>query len=99
VKRGLFRDDGVDTLSKELCQVHNCDVFIPKDPKTLSIKECRAALEYLMFLKKKRCGKIKARGCTDGQKQRAYLSKEETSSPMVSTEALFLTCVIDAEEG
>jgi len=74
-------------------------VFIPKDPKGLSIKDRRAALEYLMFLKKKHCGKIKARGCADGQKQRAYLLKEETSSLMVSTEALFLTCVIDAEEG
>jgi len=52
-----------------------------------------------MFLKKKQCGKIKVRVCADGCEQRTYMSKEETSSLIVSMEALFLTCIIDAEEG
>jgi Reverse transcriptase (RNA-dependent DNA polymerase) len=52
-----------------------------------------------MFLKKKRCGKIKGRGFADGRKQREYLSKEDVSSPTVSIEAVLLSCVIDAEEG
>jgi hypothetical protein len=30
------------------------------------------ALNYLMFLNRKRCGKIKARGCADGRPQREY---------------------------
>jgi hypothetical protein len=51
-----------------------------------------------MFLKQKRCGRIKARGCADGRKQRLYKTKEETSAPTVATEALMLSCVIDAEE-
>ena len=51
-----------------------------------------------MFLKQKRCGKIKGRGCADGRKQRLYKNKEETSSPTISIEALFLTCLIDALE-
>ncbi|KAG7339953.1 reverse transcriptase RNA-dependent DNA polymerase [Nitzschia inconspicua] len=51
-----------------------------------------------MFLKQKRCGKIKARGCADGRKQRLYKTKEETSSPTVSIEGLFLTCIIDVLE-
>ena len=52
-----------------------------------------------MFLKQKRCGKIiKGRGCADGRKQRLYKIKEESSSPTVSIEALFLTCMIDAME-
>ena len=51
-----------------------------------------------MFLKKKRCGKIKGRGCADGRKQRLYMSKDDVSSPTVSTEALLLTCLIDAME-
>ena len=57
------------------------------------------ALGYLMFLKRKRCGKVKGRGCADGRKQRAYISKEEAASPTVSTEAVFLTAVIDALKG
>ena len=52
-----------------------------------------------MFLKQKRCGKIKARGCADGRKQRIYKTKEETSAPTVHTESLFLSAVIDAKEG
>ena len=51
-----------------------------------------------MFLKKKRCGQIKGCGCTDGRKQRLCKGKGKTSSPTVSTEALFLSCMIDALE-
>ena len=58
----------------------------------------KEALGYLMFLKKKRCGAIKGRGCADGWKQRAYITKEESTSPTVSTEAVFLTAVVDAWE-
>jgi hypothetical protein len=52
-----------------------------------------------MYLKQKRCGRVKARGCADGRKQRIYKTKAETSSPTVSLKALFLTSVIDAKEG
>jgi hypothetical protein len=51
-----------------------------------------------MSLQEKRCGKIKARGCADGRKQQLYMNKEETSSPTVSSEALFLTSAINAQE-
>jgi hypothetical protein len=49
-----------------------------------------------MFLKEKRCGKIKGRGCPDRRPQRNYMTKEDTSSPTVATEALILSCIIDA---
>ena len=51
-----------------------------------------------MFILKKQCGRIKARGCADGRKQRSYMTKEETSSPTVATESLMLSCAIDARE-
>ena len=35
----------------------------------------------------------------DGRKQRAYIAKEESTAPTVSTEAVFLAAVIDALEG
>ena len=44
----------------------------------------------------KKSGRIKGRGCADGQKQRGFITKEESSAPTISTEALFLTCKIDA---
>ena len=51
-----------------------------------------------MFLKKKRCGTIKGRDCADGRKQRAYITKEESTSPTISTKAVFLMAMIDAWE-
>jgi hypothetical protein len=54
------------------------------------------ALNYLMFLKRKRCGKVKARGCADGRPQREYISKDESSSPTVSMYALMTSCLMDA---
>ena len=51
--------------------------------KSLTKTQKKAALKYLMFLKQKRCGKIKGRGCADGRKQRVYKTKEETSSPTI----------------
>jgi hypothetical protein len=52
-----------------------------------------------MFLKEKRSGAIKGRGCADGRSQRDHMTKQETSSPTVATESLILSCVIDAIEG
>ena len=74
-------------------------VIKPKHRAELSADDRHKALNYLMYLKQKRCSRIKARGCADGRKQRVYKGKDETSSPTVSTEALFLSCVIDAQEG
>jgi hypothetical protein len=34
-----------------------------------------------------------------GNKQRDYISKEDASSPTVATEAVLLSCIINAEEG
>jgi hypothetical protein len=61
----------------------------------MSSHEKHNALPYLMFLKQKRNGSIKARGCADGRKERAYTNKEDASSPTVAIEALLLSCVID----
>jgi len=69
-----------------------------RKPNTLSTQQKRDALKYLMFLKEKRNGIIKGRGCADRRKQRVYKTKEETSAPTVSTPAFFLSCLIDATE-
>jgi hypothetical protein len=86
-------------VTKEMQQLHNRMVMRAKDAKSLSAQERMDALAYLMFLKRKRCGKIKGRGCADGRKQRAWTDKANSSSPTIATEALFLTMVIDAMEG
>jgi hypothetical protein len=101
VKKGLkaFGDDGTQALLKELRQLHDRQVVKPKGPDEITRQQRHSALRCLMFLKKKRCRTIKARGCAEVRKQREYTSKEETSSPMVAIEALMLPCIIDAKEG
>jgi hypothetical protein len=52
-----------------------------------------------MFLKEKRDGSLKGRTVAGGNKQRDYISKEDASSPTVATEAVLLSCIINAKEG
>jgi hypothetical protein len=100
VKKGLkiFGEAGVEAVVSELKQLHDRAVIEPVQASTLSREDKHKALAYLMFLKKKRTGKIKGRGCADGRKQREDLTKEEVSSPTVATESVMLSCTIDAHE-
>jgi hypothetical protein len=52
-----------------------------------------------MFVVKKRDGVTKARVVAGGNLQRGHVSKEESSSPTVSTKSVLLTSIIDAHEG
>ena len=70
----------------------------PKNANEMTTSKKKEALQYLIFLKQKRCGKIAVRGCVDSRKQRISLTKDDTSEPTVGTEALFLTCLIDATD-
>mgnify|MGYP006313076593 FL=1 len=71
IKKGLelFGEAGAEAVIKELQQLHDRGVMVPKESSSLSSDEKRNALQYLMFLKQKRCRKIKGRGCVDGCKQ------------------------------
>jgi hypothetical protein len=85
IKRGLeiYGQAASDTVMKEMKQLHDCKTIRPRVSKDLTLEEKQKALAYLMFIKEKLCGIIKARGCADGRKQRLYKTKEETSSPTV----------------
>jgi hypothetical protein len=100
IKKGLkiFGEDGAVAVISEMTQLHDMAAIDPKQANMLTRDEKRKALNYLMFLKKKRCGRIKGRGCADGRKQRIYKTKEELSSPTVAIESLMLSSIIDAKE-
>ena len=97
IHRGLklFGSQGISAVKAEMQQLHDLKVM---EPKPLTTTQKREALGYLMFLKRKHSGKIKARGCADGRPQRAYIPQEDARAPTVSTEAVFMTAVIDAME-
>ena len=67
MKKGLklFGEGGYAAVKKEMQQLHDRKVMQPVHRKHLSPKQKKEALGYLMFLKKKQCGKIKGRGCAD----------------------------------
>jgi hypothetical protein len=101
LKQGIkkFGDKGKEAVLVELQQLYDSDVMAPINKYDLTPEERKGALQYLMFLKEKRCGTIKGRGCADERSQRGYMTKEETSSPTIATESLILSCVIDAIKG
>eukprot|EP00934_Nitzschia_sp_Nitz4_P007040 Nitzschia sp. Nitz4//scaffold878_size764//131//703//NITZ4_009335-RA/size764-processed-gene-0.2-mRNA-1//-1//CDS//3329559307//7030//frame0 len=101
LKTGLkrFGDAGYAALRKEIWQLHERRVMEPCERNSLTREEKRRALAYLIFLKRKRCGTVKVRGCADGRPQREWTNPEDARSPTVSNESVFLTAVIDAKEG
>ena len=68
LKTGLrtFGTDGVKVVEKEMKQLHDREVMIPVHKKSLTHEQRKEALAYLMFLKRKCCGKIMGRRCADG---------------------------------
>jgi hypothetical protein len=101
LKAGLkeWSDRAFTAARYEMKQLHLRNTFNPKHWRELSQVQRQKVLESHMFLKKKRDGNIKRRTAAGGNKQRDYTSKEDASSPTVATEAVLLSCIIDAEEG
>jgi hypothetical protein len=89
----------VDALLQQFCQLDNKDVFDPINASTLTTDQKREALRAVDLIKAKRSGKLEGRTCADGRSQRAHYTKEETTSPTVSTDALMLSLMINTKEG
>jgi hypothetical protein len=100
LKAGLkaWGEKGYTAAHAEMKQLHFRDTFKPKHWSDLTQDQRKTVLESHMFLKEKRDGKIKGRTVAGGNKQRDYISKEDASSPTVTTESVLLSCIIDAEE-
>jgi Reverse transcriptase (RNA-dependent DNA polymerase) len=88
----------IDALLVEFGQLRNKEVMKPVDVTKLTDEEKAAALPAINLIKEKRDGKIKGRTCADGHSQRTLYPREETASPTMSNEALFLSLMIDAKE-
>ena len=90
--------DAVDAGVKEVSQLHWRKTFVPRRYSELTDEQTKKVLESHMFVVKKRDGNTKARMVAGGNTQRDYLTKEDSSSPTVSTKAVILTSIIDAHE-
>ena len=71
LKRGLNKigEKGEMVVTEELSQLHMRDTFRPKLAKHLTKEQKRDTVEYLIFLKVKRYGRVKGWTCADGRKQ------------------------------
>ena len=101
VNEGIRRhgDEALHALLSEFGQIHKHDTFEPLDIDSISKEVKKEALNLITMIKEKRCGKIKARACADGRKQRRYIDKSEVASPTIQLESLILSLMIDAREG
>ena len=88
----------VDALFQEFLQLHDLGVFSGQHSNKLTKEQKRGALRAISVIKEKRCGRIKGRTVADGSVQRDLYTKEQTSSPTVSNDALALSLMIDAFE-
>ena len=67
MKQGVksYGDKVKQAVLNELQQLHDQDVGEPVDKNTMGNDEIQCTLRYLIFLKEKRDGSIKGRGCAD----------------------------------
>jgi hypothetical protein len=93
-----FGEQGEQGITKKLTQLHNMEVFCPIHKEALTNEERAKAMSSLMFLKEKHNKSIKGRFCADGRKQHRDWTKQDSTSPMVATESVFLTSVIKAHK-
>jgi hypothetical protein len=100
VKNGIkeFGAEAIDSMKKEMNQLHQKGVFEPVKYSELTNKQKVRMLRSLMFLKRKRNNILKSRFVANGSMQIRMMSAVDPSSPTVSTEALFITAAIDAVE-
>jgi hypothetical protein len=83
-------------VTSEMKQLQFWDMFKPKHWTELSKTQHQMMLQSHMFLKEKWDRSLK--GGLWLEETVSYISKKDASSPAIATEAILLSCIIDAEE-
>ena len=94
----VFGDEGPPTCKVELQQMHERECFKAIVVAELTRQERMRDQEELMLLTRKRSGALKGRLAYNGKKTHDWISKENTSSPTVSTDSIIMNCSIEAYE-
>ena len=87
-----------DALTAEFAQLDYKGAYEPVRTTDLTETQRRGALRVINLIKEKWDGRLKGRSVTDRRPQRAFYTKEETSSPTAAPESVLLTALIDAME-
>jgi len=94
----MFKEKAVAAILKEYKQLNDMSVLGRIDYDSLTEEQKQLALDAVNLIKEKRNGKVKGRTCANGSSQRAYVPREEASSPTISLEALMSLFIIFAYE-
>ncbi len=89
-------DDARAAGEKEVNQQHWRETFFPRQMSELTAEQRAKILQSHMFIGQKRTGETKARMVAGENTQRGHVTKEESSSPTVSTKAVLLTLIVNA---
>ena len=92
----IYGDRGREAVKKEMKQLDDMEAVKPKKVDSLTKEQRKNALPCLMFITEKNDGSVKGRCVVNGSKQE--IEKDDVSAPTISTDALFITLVIDASE-
>ena len=87
-----------DALTAEFAQLDHKGAYEPIHATSLTETQRNSALRIINLIKEKRNGRLKGRSVADGRPQRAFYTKDETSSPTATPESVLLTALIDAVE-
>ena len=102
VKAGIkeWGSAGIVAALQEMDQLLKKKVFNFVRKEDLTREQVRKALRTLIFLKKKRCGRIKGRCCVDGRPQARLVQDDlyDPYSPTVSIDTFMVSVCIDAYE-
>lgn len=90
--------DGMVSMMDELSQLHRKSVFKAIKVQDLTPEDKPKILRTIMFLKKKRDGRIKSRLVADGSTQKYEETIFDVSSPTVATESVFIAAAVAAGE-
>ncbi len=92
-------DDARAAGEKEVNQLHWRETFVPRQMSELTVEQRAKILQSHMFIGQKQTGETKARMVADGNMQHGHVTKEESSSPTVSTKEVLLTSIVDERKG
>jgi hypothetical protein len=90
----LYPDESTESIKKELGQMVEKKVWKPVHKNDIGNNNI---IRSLMFIKRKRDGRLKSRLVADGRMQLKELYSD-ISSPTVSTESVFISATIDSKE-
>ena len=94
----VFGPEARKAGKSEVKQLHDRTCFRAMAVAELTRREKERAMEGLLFISQKSTGEHKGRLAYNGKPTRAWVSREDKSSPTAGTESIFITCAVDAAE-